>query len=59
MTEIQYELGKNLKRMHEIKDVIEPEKVNKEKTALFSFIESMHLEKVEAARNQTLAYLKI
>jgi hypothetical protein len=45
--------------MHEIKDVIEPERVNKEKTALLSFIESMHLEKLDAARNQTLEYLKI
>ena len=36
-----------------------PEKVNREKTALFSFIESMDLKKVEAARNQTLEYLRI
>lgn len=45
------EIGNNLKRMHEIEDIIEPEKVNKQKNALYGFLESMHLQKIEAARN--------
>jgi hypothetical protein len=53
------EIGQDLKRMHEIEDIIEPEKVNKQKTAIYGFLETMHLHKIEAARNQTLEYLRI
>ena len=53
------EIGKDLKRMHEIEDIIEPEKVNKQKTAIYGFLESMQMHKIEAARNQTLEYLRI
>jgi hypothetical protein len=45
------EIGQDLKRMHEIEDIIEPEKVNKQKTAIYGFLESMHMHKIEAARN--------
>jgi nucleoid-associated protein YejK len=53
------EIGKDLKRMHEIEDIIEPEKVKKQKIAIYGFLESMHMKKIEAARNQTLEYLRI
>lgn len=45
------EIGKDLRKMHEIEDIIEPQKVNKQKNAIDGFLESMHLHKVEAARN--------
>jgi hypothetical protein len=48
------EIGNNLKRIHEIEDIVEPQKVNLQKNAIYGFLESMQKNKVEAARNQTL-----
>ncbi len=51
VTEFMSEIGSDLKRMHEIEDIIEPERVNKQRKAIDGFLESMHRQKVEAARN--------
>ena len=53
------EIGNNLKRMHEIEDIVEPQKVNLQKNAIYGFLDSMQKNKIEAARNQTLEYLKM
>jgi ribosomal protein L19 len=59
MHDIQTELGQSLQRMHEIREVIEPARIEKEKQTVSKILEAIVLKRAEEAKKQMLEYIRM